>query len=85
MYRFYCIAFIEYMLAGKKLLDYTNLFSQNDKVICNVFKDKCCRSSNSWVYIKKNWWNKKLIFKANKSNQYKFHRWKISSQSNSGS
>ena len=27
MYRFYCIAFIEYMLAGKKLLDYTNLFS----------------------------------------------------------
>ena len=26
----YCIAFIEYMLAGKKLLDYTNLFSPND-------------------------------------------------------
>ena len=24
--RFYCIAFIEYMLAGKTLLDYTNLF-----------------------------------------------------------
>ena len=27
---FYCIAFIEYMLSGKTLLDYTNLFSQND-------------------------------------------------------
>ena len=27
---FYCIAFIEYMLAGKTLLDYTNLFSPND-------------------------------------------------------
>ena len=27
---FYFIAFIEYMLAGKILLDYTNLFSQND-------------------------------------------------------
>ena len=30
MYGFYCIAFIEYMLAGKKLLDYTNLLSLND-------------------------------------------------------
>ena len=30
MCRFYCIAFIEYMLAGKILVDYTNLFSPND-------------------------------------------------------
>ena len=28
--RFYCIAFIEYILAGKTFLDYTNLFSPND-------------------------------------------------------
>ena len=27
---FYSIAFIEYMLAGKSLSDYTNLFSPND-------------------------------------------------------
>ena len=27
---FYCTTFIEYMLAGKTLLDYTNLFSPND-------------------------------------------------------
>ena len=27
---FYCIAFIEYMLAGKTWLGYPNLFSQND-------------------------------------------------------
>ena len=27
---FYYIAFMEYMLAEKKLLDYTNLFSPND-------------------------------------------------------
>ena len=27
---FYCIAFIENMLAGKNLLDYTKLFSPND-------------------------------------------------------
>ena len=27
---FYCIAFIEYMLAGKTILDYTNLFPQKE-------------------------------------------------------
>ena len=42
---FYCIAFIEYMLAGKTLLDYTNLFSlndykKNDKIISKYFKGK---------------------------------------------
>ena len=36
--QFYCIAFIEYMLAGKTLSDYTNLLSlngykKNDKII----------------------------------------------------
>ena len=41
---FYCIAFIKYMLAGKTLLDYTNLFSpnyykKNDKIIYKYFKD----------------------------------------------
>ena len=38
MCAFYCIAFIEYVLAGKTFLDYTNLFSpngykRNDKII----------------------------------------------------
>ena len=42
---FYCIAFIEYMIAGKTLLDYTNLFSpndykKNDKIIYKYFKDE---------------------------------------------
>ena len=46
---FYCIAFIEYMLAGKTFLDYNNLFSQNDykkndKIICKYFKDKYVKS-----------------------------------------
>ena len=27
---YYCIAFIEYLIAGKSLIDYTNLFSPND-------------------------------------------------------
>ena len=42
---FYCIAFIEYMIAGKAFLDYTNLFSPNDwkkddKIIYKYLKDK---------------------------------------------
>ena len=45
MYGFYCIAFIECMLAGKTLLDYTSLISpndykKNDKIIYKYFKDK---------------------------------------------
>ena len=44
MCRFYCIAFIEFMLAGKTLLEYANLFSpidfkKNDKIIYKYFKD----------------------------------------------
>ena len=41
---FYFVAFIEYMLTGKTLLDYTILFSpnyhKNDKIIYKYFKDK---------------------------------------------
>ena len=38
---FYCIAFVEYMLAEKILLDYTNLFSanyykSNNKIIYDI-------------------------------------------------
>ena len=51
---FYCIAFIEYMLAGKLLLDYTNLFSsydykKNERIICKYFKDKYGRRSKPRV------------------------------------
>ena len=50
---FYCIPFIEYMLVGKTLLDYTNLFSpnaykRNDKIIHKYFKDKYDRKSKLW-------------------------------------
>ena len=39
---FYCIAFMEYMLAGKTLSDYTDFFSlnyhkKNEKIIYNYF------------------------------------------------
>ena len=42
---FYLIAFIEHMLAGKTLLDYTNLFSpngykKNGKIMYEYFKDE---------------------------------------------
>ena len=40
---FFCIEFINYMLKGKTLLDYTNLFSpndfkKNDRIIKRIFK-----------------------------------------------
>ena len=51
---FYCNTFIEYMLSGKTLLDYTNLFSlnnykNNDKIIHKHFKDKHCRRTKYCV------------------------------------
>ena len=41
---YFCIEFINYMLKGKTLLDYTNLFSpndfkKNDRVIKRIFKN----------------------------------------------
>ena len=40
---YFCIGFIDFMLAGKKLTDYTNLFSphdflENDSIILSYFK-----------------------------------------------
>ena len=54
MYEFHCIAFIEYMLSGKTLLNYTNFCSLNgyekiDKIIYNYFKDKYARRSKCGV------------------------------------
>ena len=40
---FYCISFIEYMLAGKTLLDYIfsrNDYKKNDRITYKYFKDK---------------------------------------------
>ena len=42
---YFCIEFINYMLKGKKLLDYTNLFSPNDfknsdQVVKRIFKNE---------------------------------------------
>ena len=45
MCEYFCIEFINYMLKGKTLLDYTNLFSpndfkNNDQVIKRIFKNE---------------------------------------------
>ena len=45
MCRYFCIEFINYMLKGKTLLDYTNLFlpsdfEKNDRVIKRIFKNE---------------------------------------------
>ena len=45
MCRYFCIEFINYMLEGKTLLDYTNLFSPDDFKNCNqiikiIFKNE---------------------------------------------
>ena len=45
---FYCITFIEYITAGKTLLDYTNLllpndYQKKDKLMYKYFKEKCGR------------------------------------------
>ena len=42
---YFCIGFIDFMLAGKKLTDFTNLFSphdfdKNDSIILSYFKDE---------------------------------------------
>ena len=44
MWGYFCIGFIDFMLADKKLTDFTNLFSpysfdKNDQVILFYFKD----------------------------------------------
>ena len=41
---YFCIGFIDFMLAGKTLIDYTNMFSphnfiKNDCIILSYFKD----------------------------------------------
>ena len=42
---YFCIGFIDFMLAGKTLIDYTNLFSnydfeKNDNIILIYFKNE---------------------------------------------
>ena len=43
MWGYFCVGYIDFMMKGKKLLDYSNLFSskkyeKNDKVVLNYFQ-----------------------------------------------
>ena len=45
MFEYFCIGFIDFILAGKKLTDFTNTFSpyefgKNDDIILSYFKDE---------------------------------------------
>ena len=45
MFRYFCIGFIDFMLADKKFTDYINLFSpydvkKNDDIILSCFKSE---------------------------------------------
>ena len=37
---YFCIEFINYMLKGKTLLDYSNDFKKKDQVIKRIFKNE---------------------------------------------
>ena len=59
--RYFCVEFINYMLKGKKLLDYTNLFSPNDfKKTIKLLKE----------YLKMNNVNKYRLDEINKIKDY---------------
>ena len=50
----YCIAFVEYMLAGKTLLDVSrDDYKKNDKMIYRYFKDKYGREASIDFRLKK--------------------------------
>ena len=68
---YFCIVFIDFMLKGKSLLEYTNLFSpneykKNDKMILKYFQQNlnklklCCNVCNEYRKLKK---TKIYIFK----------------------
>ena len=59
MYRFCCITFIEYMIAGKALFDYTNLYSpydykKNEKMIQSTLKKNMTKEHVSRDFRLKN-------------------------------
>ena len=58
IYELYCTDFIGYMLPGKTLLYYTNLFSandykKNDKVLFNYFKDNMVEKASIGFRLRK--------------------------------
>ena len=68
---YFCIRFIDFMLPGKKLIDYTNLFSpydfkKNNNIVLSYFKNEMneCNSiiNNSFKTIDKQFYLNKQNF-----------------------
>ena len=79
---YFCIGFIDFMLAGKIFTDYTNLFSPNFNCFkCNIWRSITyfiykCYLSTSWNSKCKflfNTWNSKKIIEYNKKKEKKKH------------
>ena len=78
---FYCITFIEYMIAGKTLIDYTNVFffsnikrmkRQYISTLKTNMTDENVSLGFKWnidekIYKTKNRWSKKQYFRRNKT------------------
>ena len=47
MYGYFCIGFIDFMLARKTLAEYTNLFKKNDDIILNYFMNNILKMTKS--------------------------------------
>ena len=67
---YFCIGFIDFILAGKKLTDFTSMFSphdfeKNDRIILSYFKDE-----GNWK--NKLEWSDKISTKWNKQDSWLF-------------
>ena len=63
MYGYFCIGFIDFMLSGKELTDFTDLifpydFEKNDDVVLSYFIDE-------WNWENKLDWSKEIQIKWN--------------------
>ena len=66
MWGFYCIAFIEYMLAGKTLLDNINLFlpndfKNNDKMIYKSSREIITKENTGFEFRLKKYMKQEMI------------------------
>ena len=66
MWGFYCIAFIEYMLAGKTLLDNINLFlpndfKNNDKIIYKYSREIITKENTGFEFRLKKYMKQEII------------------------
>ena len=74
----FCIGFIDFMFAGKKLTDVTSLFSpydfkKNDDIILSYFKNKWMQFHGNWLN-NLDWSTKQRLNKITKIENYFIER-----------